>query len=99
MKQEPVPYEQGVQMAERIGAFKYIECSAKTKVRSDDVVVLAITDLDFCISGKRSGSVRNSNSCSIDGEKEEAVELVLDHLNWAYFDGLLAVPISATKLE
>lgn len=31
MKQLPVSYEQGLSMAEKIGAFQYIECSAKTK--------------------------------------------------------------------
>lgn len=31
MKQIPVTYEQGLSMAEKIGAFKYLECSAKTK--------------------------------------------------------------------
>lgn len=31
MKQEPVKYEDGKTMAERIGAYAYIECSAKTK--------------------------------------------------------------------
>ncbi len=31
MKQLPVSTEQGLAMAERIGAFKYLECSAKTK--------------------------------------------------------------------
>lgn len=31
MKQEPVKFEEGRQMAERIGAFAYLECSAKTK--------------------------------------------------------------------
>eukprot|EP00127_Corallochytrium_limacisporum_P002736 Clim_evm45s136 gene=Clim_evmTU45s136 len=31
MKQEPLKFEQGKAMAERIGAHKYMECSAKTK--------------------------------------------------------------------
>ncbi len=31
MKQEPVRMEQGRDMAEKINAFSYIECSAKTK--------------------------------------------------------------------
>uniref|UniRef100_A0A1I8IEG4 Rho-related GTP-binding protein RhoC n=1 Tax=Macrostomum lignano TaxID=282301 RepID=A0A1I8IEG4_9PLAT len=30
-KQDPVKYEDGKAMAERIGAFAYLECSAKTK--------------------------------------------------------------------
>jgi len=30
-KQEPVKTEQGKQIAENIGAFAYLECSAKTK--------------------------------------------------------------------
>jgi GTPase SAR1 family protein len=37
MKQEPVKSEQGKTIAEQIGAFAYLECSAKTKdVRSFD---------------------------------------------------------------
>ena len=31
MKQEPVRFEDGRAMAERIGAAGYLECSAKTK--------------------------------------------------------------------
>ena len=31
MKQEPVTIEQGQAMADKIGACRYIECSAKTK--------------------------------------------------------------------
>lgn len=31
MKQEPVRSEEGRTMAEKIGAFAYLECSAKTK--------------------------------------------------------------------
>jgi Ras homolog gene family, member A len=31
MKQEPVKFDDGRQMAERIGAYAYLECSAKTK--------------------------------------------------------------------
>ena len=31
MKQEPVKPEQGRAMAEQIGAYAYLECSAKTK--------------------------------------------------------------------
>ena len=31
MKQEPVKYEEGRSMSEKIGAFGYLECSAKTK--------------------------------------------------------------------
>ena len=31
MKQEPVKYEEGRSMAEKINAFGYLECSAKTK--------------------------------------------------------------------
>jgi len=31
MKQEPVKQEEGRSMAEKIGAFNYLECSAKTK--------------------------------------------------------------------
>lgn len=31
MKQEPVKYDDGKAMAERIGAYAYLECSAKTK--------------------------------------------------------------------
>ncbi len=31
MKQEPVKFEDGRAMAERIGAYAYLECSAKTK--------------------------------------------------------------------
>ena len=32
MKQEPVKPEEGRAMAEKINAFAYLECSAKTKV-------------------------------------------------------------------
>jgi Ras family protein A len=31
MKQEPVKFDDGRAMAERIGAYAYLECSAKTK--------------------------------------------------------------------
>uniref|UniRef100_A0AC35U7Z5 Ras-like GTP-binding protein Rho1 n=1 Tax=Rhabditophanes sp. KR3021 TaxID=114890 RepID=A0AC35U7Z5_9BILA len=31
MRQEPVRYEQGVAMSQQIGAYAYIECSAKTR--------------------------------------------------------------------
>eukprot|EP00126_Sphaerothecum_destruens_P000059 Sdes_comp10076_c0_seq2m1673 len=32
MKQQPVSFEEGKAMADRIGVYKYIECSAKTKM-------------------------------------------------------------------
>ncbi len=35
MKQEPVRPEQGRAMAEQIGAYSYLECSAKTKEVKD----------------------------------------------------------------
>uniref|UniRef100_A0A914RRC2 Uncharacterized protein n=1 Tax=Parascaris equorum TaxID=6256 RepID=A0A914RRC2_PAREQ len=41
MKQEPVRPEQGRAIAEQIGAFAYLECSAKTK----DVSILVFTRL------------------------------------------------------
>ena len=37
MRQEPVSYDQGRAMAERIGAHAYLECSAKTKDGVRDV--------------------------------------------------------------
>lgn len=36
-KQEPVRPEEGMQIAEKIGAFAYLECSAKTKEGVRDV--------------------------------------------------------------
>lgn len=37
MKQEPVKFEEGKRMAEKIGAYAYLECSAKTKQGVRDV--------------------------------------------------------------
>uniref|UniRef100_A0A0N4Z021 Ras-like GTP-binding protein Rho1 n=1 Tax=Parastrongyloides trichosuri TaxID=131310 RepID=A0A0N4Z021_PARTI len=41
LNQEPVKYEQGKAMADQIGAFAYIECSAKTKVCVREVFEMA----------------------------------------------------------
>ena len=37
MKQEPVKFDDGRAMADRIGAYAYLECSAKTKEGVRDV--------------------------------------------------------------
>ncbi|CAK8683150.1 transforming protein RhoA [Clavelina lepadiformis] len=41
MKQEPVKFEEGAQMAEKIGAYGYMECSARTKDGVREVFELA----------------------------------------------------------
>lgn len=41
MKQEPVKYEQGRAIADKIGAFTYIECSAKTKENVREIFEMA----------------------------------------------------------
>ncbi len=40
MKQEPVRSEQGRAMAEQIGAYAYLECSAKTKDVSNMMIII-----------------------------------------------------------
>ena len=56
----PITYEQGMQMAKEIGAFKYVECSAKTQKGLKDVFDTAITaahrDLNI-LKQKRRGCV------------------------------------------
>jgi GTPase SAR1 family protein len=41
MKQSPVTYEEGAAMADKIGAYGYMECSARTKDGVRDVFELA----------------------------------------------------------
>ncbi len=47
MKQEPVKPEQGRAMAEQIGAYAYLECSAKTKDVSIPDLASPLTTLTF----------------------------------------------------
>jgi len=59
MKQEPVKYEQGLLMAEKINAVKYLECSAKTKEGVREVFETA-TRAALAVKKKK-----QSNWCSI----------------------------------
>uniref|UniRef100_A0A671M8A2 Rho-related GTP-binding protein RhoA-B-like n=1 Tax=Sinocyclocheilus anshuiensis TaxID=1608454 RepID=A0A671M8A2_9TELE len=53
MKQEPVKAEEGRDMANRIGAFGYMECSAKTKDGVREVFEMATRAASFkCLNNK-----------------------------------------------
>ncbi|KPP60407.1 transforming protein RhoA-like [Scleropages formosus] len=54
MKQEPVKLEEGRDMANRIGAFGYVECSAKTKDGVRDVFEMATRAALQARRGKKS---------------------------------------------
>ena len=62
-KLSPITYEQGLQMMKKIGAVKYLECSAKTHVEVQEVFDEAIRAVVHPVT--RTNRRRNGAACAM----------------------------------